>query len=228
MLFQTDHTTASVTDFSVVEVPFNVAAPFIEKWHYSHSAKGQSPKHSFGLMHKGEMIGAMIYGFFAMRNQWKKYSIYGADSEFEVIELRRLVCIDETPRNTESYFISQTIKYLKKNTDYKIIVSYADPHHGHAGTIYKATNFYHLGMTSPGKIIDFNGQRYHDKCIRDINKAHFRKTGERILAQSAVRLVNALESGEAKMVSTPGKHIYIMPLNRKSKKLIVESLKSNG
>ena len=224
MLFQIDHTTASVTDFTVREVPFNVVAPFIEKWHYSHSAKGQSPKHCFALMHEGDMIGGMIYGFFAMRNQWKKYSVYGVDDEFEVIELRRLVCIDETPRNTESYFIGQTIKWLKKNTNYRIIVSYADPHHGHAGTIYKATNFYHVGMTSPGKIIDYNGQRYHDKCIRDINKAHLRKTGERIPAQSAVRLINALESGEAKMVETPGKHIYVMPLNKKSKKLIVESL----
>jgi len=224
MLFQIDHTTASVTDFTVREVPLNVVAPFIEKWHYSHSAKGQSPKHCFALMHEGDMIGGMIYGFFAMRNQWKKYSVYGVDDEFEVIELRRLVCIDETPRNTESYFIGQTIKWLKKNTNYRIIVSYADPHHGHAGTIYKATNFYHVGMTSPGKIIDYNGQRYHDKCIRDINKAHLRKTGERIPAQSAVRLINALESGEAKMVETPGKHIYVMPLNKKSKKLIVESL----
>jgi hypothetical protein len=224
MLFQIDHTTASVTDFTVREVPFNVVAPFIEKWHYSHSAKGQSPKHCFALMHEGDMIGGMIYGFFAMRNQWKKYSVYGVDDEFEVIELRRLVCIDETPRNTESYFIGQTIKWLKKNTNYRIIVSYADPHHGHAGTIYKATNFYHVGMTSPGKIIDYNGQRYHDKCIRDINKAHLRKTGERIPAQSAVRLINALESGEARMVETPGKHIYVMPLNKKSKKLIVESL----
>lgn len=224
MLFQTDHTTASVTDFTVREVPFNVVAPFIEKWHYSHSAKGQSPKNCFALMHDGDMIGAMIYGFFSMRNQWKKYSVYGIDDEFEVIELRRLVCIDETPRNTESYFIGQTIKYLKKNTNYKIIVSYADPHHGHAGTIYKATNFYHVGMTAPGKIIDYNGNRHHDKSIRDINKSHFKKTGERIPAQSALRLIRALESGEAKMIDTPGKHIYVMPLNKKSKKLIEQSL----
>lgn len=229
MLFEEeDHTSASVTEFIVKEVPFHIVAPFIEKWHYSHSAKGQSPKHCFALMHNGDMIGGMIYGYFAMRNQWKKYSCYGVDEEFQVIELRRLVCVDDTPRNTESYFIGQTIRWLKKNSDYKIIVSYADPHHGHAGTIYKATNFYHVGMTSPGKIIDYNGKRYHDKCIRDINKAHFKKTGERILAQSAVRLINALESGEAKMVDTPGKHIYVMPLNKKSRKLIVDSLKNRS
>ena len=90
MLFYTDHRDAIVTDFTVAEVPFSVVVPFIEKWHYSHSAKGQSPKHSFVLMNKGEVIGSMIYGYFAMRNQWKKYSIYGAEKEFDIIELRRL------------------------------------------------------------------------------------------------------------------------------------------
>ena len=90
MLFYTDHRDAIVTDFTVAEVPFSVVVPFIEKWHYSHSAKGQSPKHSFILMNEGEVIGAMIYGYFAMRNQWKKYSIYGAEKEFDIIELRRL------------------------------------------------------------------------------------------------------------------------------------------
>ena len=220
MLFYTDHRDATVTDFTVAEVPFSVVVPFIEKWHYSHSAKGQSPKHSFVLMSKGEVIGAMIYGYFAMRNQWKKYSIYGAEKEFDIIELRRLVCIDDTPRNTESYFIGQTIQHLKKNSDYKLIVSYADPHHGHAGTIYKASNFIHAGMTSPGKIINLNGKRYHDKCIRDINKPHFAKTGERIPAKSATKLINALKSGEAEMVETPGKHIYLYPLINKVRKLI--------
>ena len=53
------------------------------------------------------------------------------------MELRRLCCIDETPKNTESYFIGRTLRWLRKNTGYKVVVSYADTHHGHEGTIYK-------------------------------------------------------------------------------------------
>lgn len=158
------------------------------------------------------MIGAMVYGYTAMVNQWKAFTEYGVEQESDMLELRRLVCIDDTPRNTESYFIGKTLKWLKRNTDYKIIVSYADPHHGHAGTIYKASNFKHVGMSSPGKIIDWNGRRYHDKSIRDYNRAHFQKTGEKIPATIALKLQKALESGEAQMVNTPGKHIYVYNL----------------
>jgi hypothetical protein len=163
-------------------------------------------------MHEGEMIGAMIYGYTAMFGQWNAFTDYGVEKESDMVELRRLVCIDDTPRNTESYFIGKTIRWLKKNTDYKVIVSYADPHHGHSGTIYKASNFKHIGMTQAGKIIDWNGRRYHDKSVRDINRSIFKRTGERVLVSSAVKMKQALESGEAKFVETPPKHIYVYPL----------------
>jgi hypothetical protein len=210
-LFETDHLNASVKDFRVAESSLQTIKPFVEQWHYTKSAKVNA-QHVFSLMHDGELIGAMIYGLLAMSGQWKRYREYGVNGEKEIIELRRLCCIDETPKNTESYFIGRTIKWLKKNTDYKLIVSYADPHHGHEGTIYKASNFQHIGMTMPGKIIDYNGVRHHDRCVRHINENHYKKTGEKVLADSAVRLIKALESGEAKWVNTPGKHIYIYPL----------------
>lgn len=68
--------------------------------------------------------------------------------------MRRLACIDDTCRNAESYFIGQTIKWLKRNAPMvRIIISYADEQFGHHGIIYKAANFKHVGMTAPGRII---------------------------------------------------------------------------
>ena len=109
-----------------------------------------------------------------MHNQWMKY----VDHEDELLELRRLCCIDKTPKNTESYFIGKTLRWLKKNTGVKRIVSYAEPFYEHSGTIYKASNFKHVGMSSDGKKILFEGKYYHDKCIRDYDKRLFQKTGE--------------------------------------------------
>ena len=40
------------------------------------------------------------------------------------MELRRLVCIDDTPKNTESYFIGKTLRWLKHNTDVEVVVSF--------------------------------------------------------------------------------------------------------
>ena len=187
---------SSVKDFSVVHCERSEVKDFIEKWHYSKSINGLMSDYCFKLMDGNRMIGAMIYGRFAMANVWKKYG----ESPEETIELRRLCCIDDTPKNTESYFIGRTLRWLKKNTQIKTVVSYADPEYGHEGVIYQASNFIKAGKTSNGKVIMHNGKKYHDKAIRTKYK------GE--LKPFAVRLREALESGDAFYKKTEGKYIY--------------------
>ena len=149
----------------------------------------------------------MIYGHLGMANVWKKY----ANQREDVIELRRLACIDDTPKNTESYFIGKTLRWLRKNTSIKVVVSYADTYHGHVGVIYKESNFTHVGMTSPGKIIlDSDGRTFHDKAIRT---TYVNAAGVKKLKPFAQRLKDRLESGEANYVLTPGKHIYLYNLS---------------
>ena len=149
----------------------------------------------------GCIKGAMIYGKMAMVGQYKKYG-----EKDDVMELRRLCCIDDTPKNTESYFIGATLKWLKKNTSIKTIVSYADPEYGHGGTIYKASNFEHIGKTSKGRVIMWNGKKYHDKTIRTKYKGK--------LKPFAKEVKEALESGEAYYKPTEGKHIYLYKLQK--------------
>lgn len=192
----------NVKDFEVKPVERKEVKDFIEAHHYSKSINGLMVSHSFGLFHKEELIGAMIYGGLAMANAWKKY---GSAPE-EVLELRRLVLVDDTPKNSESYFIGKTLRWLKQNTQVKTIVSYADPNYGHSGIIYRATNFTHVGMTSPGRVIWWQGKKYHDKAIRTKYK------GE--LKPFAKRLKLALESGEAHYEKQLPKHIYVFKLRK--------------
>jgi hypothetical protein len=59
-----------------------------------------------------------------------------------VLELTRLWIKDNTPKNTESYVISLSFDWLRKNDkNIKVLVSYADPSAGHLGKIYQATNW---------------------------------------------------------------------------------------
>ena len=180
---------------------------FIEQWHYSKNINGLMSDYCFKLMDGNRLIGAMIYGRFAMANVWKKYS----DSPEEVIELRRLCCIDDTPKNTESYFIGKTLRWLKKNTLIKTVISYADPEYGHEGIIYQASNFKLVGETSKGRVIMWNGKKYHDKAIRTKYKGK--------LKPFAQRLVEALDRGEAYYKNTVGKHIYKYDLKNRKKTL---------
>jgi hypothetical protein len=190
-----------VRDFKVLQCSRKEIVDFIEFWHYSKNVNGLTTDFCFKLIDAdGNMIGAMIYGKIAMANVWKKY----ASNEFELIELKRLCCIDNTPKNTESFFIGNTLRWLKKNTKIKTVISYADTTYSHEGTIYKASNFKHLGMTAKGKVIMYNGKRYHDKTIRTKYK------GE--LKPFAIEIKNALEVGKANYVDTLGKHIYLYKL----------------
>ncbi len=190
-----------VKDFTVESCSINQIRSFVELWHYSHNVNGITLSQCFALLNGTELIGAMIYGKLGMANAWKKY----APHENEVLELRRLCCIDDTPKNTESYFIGKTLKYLRKHSSAKVVISYADTHYGHEGTIYKAANFKHLGMTNKSRVIVYQNRQYHDKTIRTY---YTDKYGIKRLKPFAQRIKDALETGEAVYQTRPPKHIY--------------------
>ena len=199
-----------VRDFTVEEVPRKSIKNFIEKHHYSHNVNGIQHLICFGLFKEGsfglpKMIGAMMYAIPSMPNTAKKY--YPPEPS-KCIELRRLVCIDETPKNTESYFIGQTFKLLKKLTDYKVIVSFADEEYGHKGVIYKATNFQHCGKTSPGRTLIVDGEEYHARSLNQPIKPYSREIRKRYDAKDP----------NIYWKHTKQKNIYVYFLDRKAKK----------
>lgn len=67
-------------------------------------------------------------------------------------ELARLWVADDVPRNAESWFIAQVVKWVRRErSDVAALVSYADPSAGHAGTIYSAANWQRDGRTDEGR-----------------------------------------------------------------------------
>lgn len=173
---------------------------FVEKWHYSGSINGVLSTFCFKLMDGEKIIGAAIFGRVGMANVWKKY----AKSPNDLLELRRLCLVDEAPRNSESFFIGKMLRILRTFTTYKTIISYADTNKGHIGTIYQATNFSFEGVTSQGKLIEFDDKTYHDKTIRTTYNGR--------LKPFAQKIKTALENGHARYIQTLPKNIYLYKL----------------
>lgn len=192
----------SCKDFTVQEVSLQVVSGFIAKHHYSHNVNGLTVEHCFALYRGKELIGAMLFGLPGMPDIEKKW---GAGKK--MVELRRLVCVDDTPKNTESRFISLAIKWLRDNTQIERIISYADKTFGHTGVIYRASNFKLVGESPAGRVISFKGKTYHDKAIRTTYKGSPKPY--------AVKLKNALEAGLATYQETKGKNIYLLDIRRK-------------
>ena len=196
-----------VRDFTVEEVLRRSIAPFIEKYHYSQNVNGVQSTNCFGLYKEGNfglptIIGAMMYAWPSMPATAKKYN---PDDPLRIYELRRLVCIDDTPTNTESYFIGQTLKWLKKNTDIQVIVSFADPHHGHSGVIYKASNFIYKGETGKGSILMVDGKEMHSRSLNQRKRPYSREIKRRYDAGDPNIFVKKL----------PSKHIYVYYLDKR-------------
>ena len=150
-----------------------------------------------------------MYGNPSMSNTSKKYSPNNPDRCWE---LRRLYCIDDTPKNTESFFIGKTLRWLKQNTDIEVIVSYSDLQQGHEGVVYKASNFISMGQTPMGLALMVDGKQYHDRTIRN----------PKPYARTIKRRWEAKQSGKKDddiyLKKTKPKNIYVYYLNRKLRK----------
>lgn len=183
-----------MADIEFKEVTVSSIRNFIEDWHYSKSINGCKISHCFAAFLNGDIIGAALYGELST-TAWKKYS----DSEKDVIELRRLVTIYKE-KNFLSKFLSWQIKQMKK-TNYKMIISYADPYHGHSGYIYQATNWEYLGSTNLDVLLRTpEGKLYHSRAMRT------KYNGK--LKPFAQRLKDMHDLGILEAVQVPGKHIY--------------------
>lgn len=133
----------SIKDLYYIKpIPRKIANDMIIEFHYLH--RTANIRYSFGLFAKDtdELIGVITYGNPASPNVCR--GICGEEEFHNVQELTRLWIKDGTPKNTESFFIANTIKFVKE----EIIVSYAEPHEGHLGIVYQATNWIYTGLTA--------------------------------------------------------------------------------
>lgn len=157
-------------------------------------------KYSFGLYdYYGEIKGVIIYSH--PSSPHISNNLFGKKTRAQILELSRLWVDDSCWKNTESYFIANTIKHV----DADVIISYADPQQNHKGVIYQATNFLYLGLTKKTKeyqvLTDLNRSAQHKGYTMEDLKAEY---GEN----------NVL------LVDRPRKHVYLYIKNKKLKQLL--------
>lgn len=197
---------SEVKSYIVEETTFNsTVRDFLRRWHYSDYVNIQA-KHTFCLFRNGkfgipEMIGVCIYTRPAGPSAGQTYH---PESPDKVLELRRLCLIDETPKNSESYFVSRTLKWLRKNTDWEFVISYADAEQGHTGVIYRASNFKYLGVTKPGKRLEVDGKPFHIRTLSMTDRPY------------GVEINRRYKDGDEgiRIIETLPKHIYTYDLRK--------------
>jgi hypothetical protein len=95
---------------------------------------------TLALSRGADLLGVIVFAL-PPRETSKRYG-------GETCELARLWLDDSVPQNGETYLIARAVRYIKQfHPAIKMLVSYADPSAGHAGTIYKAANWQADGRT---------------------------------------------------------------------------------
>lgn len=114
-------------------------------------------------------------------------------------ELSRMWVDDGLPRNTETWFLSRAIRFVKRSRpDVVAIVSYADPSAGHVGYVYRAANFAGDGMSDEG---------------RTTPRCDYRDASGKVYSRAS----HVPDDVAVERVPRVSKHRYVLTLDRKAR-----------
>lgn len=135
----------------------------------------------------------------------KPYSL----QQTEVCELTRMALAPH--KATTSRVLSLAVKMAAQHAKgMRLIVSYADPHAGHCGTIYQATNWVFVGTQAPCPYYRApDGKLWHGRMVsKDGTKRVYGKRR------------NVWRFDQCEKIMMPGKHKYLYPLDKAMRKQI--------
>ncbi len=153
--------TPALQHISVQPVPLTIARDLIVREHYLHSIPGGTGL-TFGVFHRDSLLGALSLGVGPKNG----YRLVDGATPDDCLALTRLWLSDELPGNSESRVLGVVLRALKRHTDVKFVISYADPSQGHVGTIYQATGWTYTGLSQSTPLVDLgDGIARHSRSV---------------------------------------------------------------
>ena len=150
------------SDYCIDRITKKQAQELLLEYHYLKDiSKGFKSGKNYGLfknndfspLHIGHLLGVVIFSGLPVPEIAKGAFGLERNEQQGLFELSRLCIhpdIQSREHNITSWFVSRSIRQLRKDTEVKAIISYADSDF-HSGTIYRACNFAYAGLTDPKK-----------------------------------------------------------------------------
>lgn len=144
----------SKSDFSIRLVSKADATYILTTFHYLKDiSKGFKSGYNYGLFMHDNLVGVCIFTGFPVPELAKGMLGLDRSDQKGLFELSRLCIhplIQTAEHNLASWFVSRAIRQFRKDTDVRVILSYADADF-HKGTVYSACNFDYYGLTETKK-----------------------------------------------------------------------------
>lgn len=192
-----------IKNLSIKRIDYKTAMKIVVENHY---LQRKCPcTFAFGLFDGLDIKGVIIYG--TPSSAPLRSGICGIEEKNNVIELTRLWVCDSLGKNSESYFIGNTIPLIDK----EIIVSYAEIQQGHLGVVYQATNWIYTGLSAKRTNWTIEGVDKHCQTIAD---------------KYTSKEIREVYGDRFSLVDRPRKHRYVyFNCSRTRKKQLLNKLK---
>ena len=122
------------------------------------------PTHRFAAYYKGYLAGVIVM---ATPNAFS--NLLGKENRHMEKLISRGACISWSPKNLGSALIMFSIRWMVKNTHYRVFTTYSDVEAKELGTIYQACNFYYIGQNSGSSKTFYDKNRPHLGWFSDRN-----------------------------------------------------------
>lgn len=227
----------NIVDFEITpiitETKKKEAIEFIKRYEWLGTIT-QYSTHYFGAYYKGFLGGVII---FSMPNAFSK--LLGENTKNLERLISRGACASWTPKGLASAFVMWCIRWMVKNTQYRLFTAYSDPTAKELGTIYQACNFYYLGQksgTTSRYINPYTGKIVSDRFFRQ--KTAYKKYADELNIkwckdwsgkngmiwnnvpddiETKLREYGKAKQAAAKKIEYPNKHKYAYVLGRDKK-----------
>lgn len=227
-----DYTELKVSDFEFRSITSDFDKACARQFIKRHEWLGDialNTTHYFGAYYNNILAGVVTMG-----NPTAYSNMLGENTKDIEILISRGACISWSPKCLGSAFVSWCIRWMVKNTKYRLFSAYSDPSAKELGTIYQSLNFYYLGNSfgakckyiSPysGKLISdrtFRSRSYYKRYAQDLGiewQSNW-SIGDKVIfnnipddVENQLREYSKKMQSKSEKVNIPPKHKYVYVL----------------
>lgn len=205
-------------NFIIREIDKHIAVDLIQKTHYS-KVMPKLTKHFLGCYLEDELVGVLTLGWGTQPKGTINKLFPGLETK-DYYEIGKMCMLEKMPRNSESQMLSAVVKWMKKNTpDRLFLYTWADGIVGKPGYVYQSFNFLYGGFIWTDIYMSDKGEKIHPRTSRMLCEENAKMIGKDkvfwltydFMKQKGIKRIK-------------GKQFrYILPLNKKSKRMLKNS-----
>jgi hypothetical protein len=148
----------------IIPVSIKEAKRFCHRWHYSNIF----PPHcmiALGFYDEQGLAGVAIWGW-GVRPKHTIKKLFPSLTTTDYWELNRLCCREDKPKNTESWFLSRCMRWLKEHQPQKkVLITWADGIRGKPGYVYQASNWLYGGFITTEIYLTTDDEPVHPRLL---------------------------------------------------------------